>query len=95
MNQNWEQLVKLARQAPPTTEAPVEMPLGFAGRVWARRKTEGTSSAGAWEFIALRVSVAAVALMVGALAFNAPDNEDLLALEVVMPESFVENLVLP
>ncbi len=95
MNQNWEQLVKLARKAPPATEAPAEMPYGFAGRILARRKSEGTSSAGAWEFIALRVSVAAVALMVGALAFPAPDSEDLLALEVVMPESVMENVVLP
>lgn len=96
MNQNWEQLVKLARKAPPEILAPAEMPIGFAERILARRrKAEASSIASVWEFIALRVSVAAVVLMVGVLALDGSDSEDLIALEVVMPESIVENIVMP
>lgn len=63
MEQKWNRLVKLARQAPPAPEP--EMPYGFATRVVARWPSSAAPSAWTvWESLSGRILAVSCALMI-------------------------------
>ncbi len=68
--QNWDKLVKLARQAPKGAEP--EMPLGFATRVVANwpKTTAGPSLEAIWEKLSLRVLGVAFAILLVTAGFS-------------------------
>ena len=70
--QNWDKLVKLARQAPKDAEP--EMPLGFATRVVANwPKTSASPSLEViWEKLSLRFLGVAMAIMIITVGISYP-----------------------
>lgn len=79
--QNWDKLVKLARQAPKGAEP--EMPLGFATRVvanWPKAATAPSLEA-IWEKLSLRFLGVAFAIMLVTVGFGysaiARDSQDM------------------
>ncbi|HEY1174056.1 MAG TPA: hypothetical protein VGH19_22005 [Verrucomicrobiae bacterium] len=79
--ENWEKLVKLARQAPKAAEP--EMPLGFATRVVANwPKTNAPSLEVIWEKLSLRFLGVALAIMLVTVGFGysaiASDSQDMV-----------------
>lgn len=70
-NENWDKLVKLARQVPKAAEP--EMPLGFATRVVANwPKAAAPSLEAIWEGLSLRFLGVAFAIMIIAVGFSYP-----------------------
>jgi hypothetical protein len=68
-DQDWQKLVALARQAPPSADEPM-LPPGFATRVAALAATTPPAPWGGLERFALRGFVAATACCAAAVAYS-------------------------